>query len=136
MSVALVLLGLAFQTPAAQSYPVRGECSESGVVLGSAAKDAALQIHFSIAGSSTCYAVTATIDGKAARGYILGRGPDSIEQFESARRETQKAVSRKPVVQSSASPAAAGNPQGKAVEKKTGDSAEQEPSKPRPKVSL
>jgi hypothetical protein len=90
MKTGLWLLAIALELPAAPEYQIRAECDESSQILAEIAKNAPMRVHYSIAGSFTCYAVTAeSKPGEPIHGYVLQRGPDAIEQFDDARRQTE-----------------------------------------------
>jgi len=93
VKTALLLLAIALDLPAASEYRIRAECDESSQILAEVAKNAPMRVHYSIAGSFTCYAVTAeNKPGEPIHGYVLQRGPDAIEQFDDSRRQTEVSV--------------------------------------------
>jgi hypothetical protein len=89
MTLALLLnifpIGLALQAVAGSPYHILSACDPSAEVLANIESSAPLEIRYSIGGSSTCYAVTAMVDGKPVRGYVLDRGLDAIQAFEKER---------------------------------------------------
>jgi hypothetical protein len=78
------MLGVALDVSAASQYKILSECDPSSEVRALIAKDAPLAVHFAIASATTCYSVTATVDGKPVRGYVLDPGLDGVLAFEKA----------------------------------------------------
>jgi hypothetical protein len=66
--------------------PLIDDCSESARVLTDLAANASVDVRSSIAGAKkVCYAVTAVVDGKTIRGYVLGNDLDAVAEFERQR---------------------------------------------------
>ncbi len=86
----VLFLGIAFDVSAAAEYRILSECDASASVRANISKETQLQIHFAIAGATTCYSVTATVDGKEVRGYVLNAGLDSIAAFEKSRMKVSR----------------------------------------------
>lgn len=86
----VLFLGIASEVSAAPEYRILSECDASANVRANISKDAQLQIHFAIAGAPTCYSVTATVEGKQVRGYILDAGLDAIVAFEKSRMKVSR----------------------------------------------
>jgi hypothetical protein len=96
---AVLLFGIAFQISAAPDYRILSECDPSATVRASLAKEAQVDVHFAIAGASTCYSVTATVDGKQVRGYVIGTDLDAVLAFEKARiQATRDGINASPVI--------------------------------------
>jgi len=76
-----------FQAPASQAgIPLVEDCSESAPVLATLSRSAPAEVRSSVAGyAKTCYAVTAEVNGKSVRGYVLGDGLDAVVEFERQR---------------------------------------------------
>lgn len=94
----VLLLGIAFEVSAASEYKILSECDESANVRANISKDTRLEIHFAIAGAPTCYSVTATVDGKQVRGYVLDAGLDAILAFDKARMKVSRDTFEAPQV--------------------------------------
>ena len=86
----VLLLGVALEVSAGSAYRILSECDESAEVRGNISQDARIEIHFAIMGSSTCYSVTAIVDGKQVRGYVIDAGLDAVLAFEKARIKTSR----------------------------------------------
>jgi hypothetical protein len=80
----LVLIGMAVNLSAAAQYKILSECDPSSEVRALIAQDSPLAVHFAIASATTCYSVTANVDGKLVRGYVLEPGLDGVLAFEKA----------------------------------------------------
>ena len=82
----IALLAL-FQAPAPQAgIPLLDDCSDSAVALGSLAPAARVEVRSAVAGyAKTCYAVTAAVDGKSVKGYVLGNDLAAVADFERER---------------------------------------------------
>jgi|HubBroStandDraft_2_1064218.scaffolds.fasta_scaffold1129899_1 hypothetical protein len=107
MHLIALMIGVAFQTPAPASVAVLSECDASSDVVAQAPRDAALEVHYSIAGAPTCYLVTGTLQGKPVRGFVLDRQVDSVVAFEKSRVQTeQTAFKAPPVIEAPAPPPA------------------------------
>jgi hypothetical protein len=78
----VVLLGTALQVSAAPAYQLLSECDPSSAVLAQISKDSQITVRFAIAGAATCYSVTANVDGKPIRGYVLDKTLDGVLAFE------------------------------------------------------
>lgn len=94
LRIIVLLLGIALEVSAAE-YRILSGCEDSAEVRANISKDAEIEIHFSIAGSgsSTCYSVTATLDGKRVRGYVLNANLDAVRAFEQSRiKNTQEEI--------------------------------------------
>lgn len=76
-----------FLAPAPQAgIPLVEDCSESAPVLATLSRSAPAEVRSSVAGySKTCYAVTAEVNGKSVKGYVLGDGLDAVADFERQR---------------------------------------------------
>lgn len=90
MRMTVLLLGIALEVSAASEYRILSDCDGSATVRANVSKDTQLEIHFAIAGAPTCYSVTATVDGKQVRGYVLDAGLDAILAFDKARRKVSR----------------------------------------------
>jgi hypothetical protein len=89
---------VALQASAAPGFRILSACDESAEVRANIPKDARLEVHSAASGGSTCYAVTATIDGKELHGYVVDRSLDAVVAFEKANAEfSRKALSAVPV---------------------------------------
>jgi peroxiredoxin len=83
--LALVFLGF-FQAPAGQGVPLVRDCSEPQAVIAVLSSSDDVQVRSSMAGgASTCYSVSATVDGKPFSGYVIGNVLPSIAEFERQR---------------------------------------------------
>jgi peroxiredoxin len=81
-----LLFTLLFQTPPA-SVALLENCAEPEQALATLQAADAVRVRSAMAGGAgTCYAVTATVDGKAVDGYILGETLPAIVDFERQRR--------------------------------------------------
>ena len=67
------------------SYRIYSECDENTDVRAQIQKDTPLSIRFAIAGGSPCYSVTASVNGKEIRGFVLDRSLDAVRAFDEAR---------------------------------------------------
>jgi hypothetical protein len=83
--------------PASGSVEVRSECDASSAIVAVAPRDAALQIHHSIAGAAACYFVTATVHGETIQGYVLDRQADAVVAFETSRVEVEQIAFKAPL---------------------------------------
>lgn len=113
--VAFLLL---FQAPAQpEGIPLVEDCSESAPVLTTLSKNAPVEVRSSVAGyAKTCYAVTAVVNGKSVKGYVLGDGLSAIAEFE--RQMAAVAASMEDVAPAPApAPAVAPAPKAPPVEK-------------------
>jgi peroxiredoxin len=81
------LLLLAFlQAPAPQGTPLLESCSEPQHVLATLKPGDNVRVRASVAGEvQTCYGVTAVIDGRPIKGYIVDRSFPAIAEFERQR---------------------------------------------------
>lgn len=119
---------LALQAGApAQAAPaqvtVLSECDASSEVAARVPKDAALEVHYSLAGVPTCYFVTLNARGETVRGYVVDRELDVVVAFEKSRVESEQAAFKAPPPASTApvvtaEPAKTADPAAKAQEKK------------------
>jgi peroxiredoxin len=93
-----------FQASLPPGIPLVRDCSEPEAVLAVVSQNDSIQVRSSLAGgASTCYAVTAAVDGKPVSGYILGNVLPAIAEF-----ERQRKAPPAPVVEANAAlPAAA-----------------------------
>jgi hypothetical protein len=80
--------------PADPQYKIVSECDPGSSVRGEIAQDTPLKIHFAITGAPACYSVTATIDGKEIKGYLLDGGPDAVREFEKSRADVEREAFR------------------------------------------
>jgi hypothetical protein len=78
----LVLLGAALQVSAAPADQLLSECDSSSGVLAQLSRDSQITVRFAVAGATTCYSVTAMVDGKPVRGYVLDKTLDGVLAFE------------------------------------------------------
>ena len=85
----VLLFGIALEASAASQYKLLSNCDESSEVRGLLSKDSRITIHFAIASAITCYSVTATVDGKQVRGYVLDPALDGVRAFEKAGMEAR-----------------------------------------------
>ncbi len=107
MHLIALMIGVALQAPAPAGIAVLSECDSSSDIVAQAPRDAALDVHYSIAGAPTCYLVTGTLQGKPVRGYVLDRQADAVIAFEKSRVETeQTAFKAPPLIEAPAPPAA------------------------------
>jgi len=81
------LLFLAFlQAPAPQAVPLLEDCSEPQHALATIKPGDSVRVRTSRAGDAqTCYGVTAVIDGKPIKGYVLGNALPAVAEFERQR---------------------------------------------------
>ena len=134
MHLIALMIGVAFQTPAPASVAVLSECDASSDVVAQAPRDAALEVHYSIAGAPTCYLVTGTLQGKPVRGFVLDRQVDSVVAFEKSRVQTeQTAFKAPPVIDAPAPPADPVKPADSAKTDATVAAKAAETKKPAPK---
>jgi hypothetical protein len=97
MISAMLLMVLLFGAPPPQAprYRILSECDpEAAEVRAEPAKNSRLEVRYAIPGSPTCYSVTGSVDGTQVSGYILGRGLDAVEAFESRRAAAERAAFR------------------------------------------
>jgi hypothetical protein len=94
----VLLLGVALDVSAASEYRILSDCDPSADIRATISKDAKLQIHFALAGASTCYSVTATVDGKQVRGYVLNGDLDAVLEFDKARLKVSREALNAPQV--------------------------------------
>ena len=81
----LLLLAF-FQAPAPQGVPLLEDCSDPQQVLATIRPGDSVRVRTSRAGDAqTCYGVTAVIDGKQVKGYVLGRSLPAVVEFENQR---------------------------------------------------
>jgi hypothetical protein len=81
-----VFLSLLLAPSPQAGVPLIDDCSDSATVIATLAADAPVEVRSSIAGGAqACYAVTATVNGKPVRGYVLGNGLKAIAEFERQR---------------------------------------------------
>ena len=65
-----------------QSFDLLRDCADSSSVVAEILAADPVQVRFSVAGgSNTCYAVSATADGRQIDGYLLGAAHPAIETF-------------------------------------------------------
>jgi hypothetical protein len=75
-----------FQAPVQPGVPLIDDCSAPSHVIATLAAGDPVQVRFSLAQApQTCYAVTAEVEGKPVKGYVLGPGLKAIADFESGR---------------------------------------------------
>jgi hypothetical protein len=86
----VLILSLGLDVSAASEYKILSGCDDAGEVRARVSKDSQINIHFSIAGYTTCYSVTVTVDGKQVQGYVLNAGLDAVREFEQARIKTTR----------------------------------------------
>ncbi len=59
------------------------DCSESASVLAHLPTNAAVDVRSSVIGyAMPCYSLTASVDGKQMKGFVLGSGLDAVAEFE------------------------------------------------------
>lgn len=59
------------------------DCSESASLLAELPTNAAVEVRSSVTGyAKPCYSLTASVDGKRIKGYVLGSGLDAVAEFE------------------------------------------------------
>jgi len=106
------LAALALQGAAPAPVAVLTECDASSDVAAQIPRDAAMDVHYSIAGAPTCYLVTVTVQGKALKGYVVDRGADAVVAFEKSRVESEQAAFKAPLPmpESAAAPVASVEP--------------------------
>lgn len=85
-----LLLFVGLQVSAASQFRILEDCDETSPIITEVAKDATVTVHHSIAGATTWYSVSAVLNGKTVSGYILGRGLDAVEAFESRRMQAER----------------------------------------------
>jgi hypothetical protein len=85
----VLLFGIALEASAASQYKLLSSCDESSEVRGLISQDSRITIHFAIASAITCYSVTATVDGKQVRGYVLNPALDGVLAFEKSGMEAR-----------------------------------------------
>jgi hypothetical protein len=88
----VLLFSIALEASAASQYKLLSNCDESSEVHGLLSKDSQITIHFAIASAVTCYSVTATVDGKQVRGYVLDPALDGVLAFEKAGIEARSKI--------------------------------------------
>ena len=96
--IIVLLLGIVLEVSAASEYKILSGCDESAEVRALVLKDSPIEIHFSIAGFPTCYSVTATVDGKQVRGYVLNAGLDAVLAFDKAGTKTRRELLNAPPI--------------------------------------
>ena len=101
MNLIALIAGLAIQAPApAPSSPglaVLSECDASSDVVAKAPRDAALDVHYSIAGAPTCYFVSVSVQGRTVQGFVLDRQAPAVVAFEKSRVETEQTAFKAPL---------------------------------------
>lgn len=93
--------------PSPKEVPFLEDCSDSAGVLAKLASNTPVEVRFSMAaGAQTCYAITATVDGKPLRGYVKGNELAAIAEFERQKATfAASVVSAAPAVPAAAPPA-------------------------------
>ena len=86
----MFLTAAGFLSAQAPSYRIFSACDEFSEVRAEITTATPVRIQFSIAGGSTCYLVTAIIDGKELRGYVLDPTLDAVAAFEMARAKDER----------------------------------------------
>ena len=77
------------------TVPLLEECSAGSRTVATITPGTELQVHWSLAGdSSTCYGVSAVVEGKDVKGYVIGQVLPEIVAF-----ERQRAATPQPRVQ-------------------------------------
>ena len=94
----ILVLGMALEASAASQYKLLSSCDESSEVRGLISKDSQITIHFAIASAVNCYSVTATVEGKQVRGYVLDPKLDGVVAFEKAGIEARRNIIDAPPV--------------------------------------
>lgn len=97
MNLIAFMAALALQGAAPLPVAVLTECDASSDVAAHVPKDAAMDVHYSIAGAPTCYLVTVTIQGKTLKGYVVDREADAVVAFEKSRVESEQAAFKAPL---------------------------------------
>jgi peroxiredoxin len=114
--VAFLALWQAPAQPA--SVPLTDDCGESASILAQLPVNAKVEVRSALAGYSTsCYAVTAVVDGKSVRGYVQGSGLEAVAEFEKERAVRDAALVGPPPAAAPAEPAAAAKVPAAPVEK-------------------
>jgi hypothetical protein len=90
LNLITVLLNLGLQAPADAPYQILSECDGSSAVRAQVSRDTPLEIRYSIAGAPTCYSVTATVDGREIKGYVLDATLEAVQGFEKARADAER----------------------------------------------
>lgn len=82
------------QAPAPQAgIPLVEDCSEFAPVLATLSKNSPAEVRSSVAGyAKTCYAVTATVNGKPVQGYVQGDGLEAVAEFERQRKAVAASI--------------------------------------------
>jgi hypothetical protein len=123
MRLIVFLLGMALEASAAAPYKLLSECDQPSGARAVLAKDTPITVHYAIAGATTCYAVTAIVDGKQVRGYVVDSELDGIIAFEKARIKSRQELGAQPILPPA--PEQTPDPAGNATEpKKSADSTE------------
>jgi hypothetical protein len=92
LNLAAFMLGIAVQNPAPANAPVLSECDTSSDIVAKTPLDAAIEVHYAIAGAPSCYQITLTINGQVMRGYVFDPRLDAVAAFEKSRLETEQAA--------------------------------------------
>jgi len=86
MHLIALMIGIAMQAPAPSRVAILSECDASSGIVAEVPRDAALEVHYSIADAPpTCYFVSLTVEGKAVRGWVLDRQAPAVVAFEQSR---------------------------------------------------
>ena len=96
--IALLLTAVALEAKQpGQRYRILSECDAAAEVRADVPLSTKLEIRYSIAGTSTCYSVAATVGGKQVRGYVFERDLAAVRAFESQRAADEEAAFRAPL---------------------------------------
>jgi hypothetical protein len=96
LNLAAFMLGIALQGAAPTTVPVLSACDPSSESIAQVPLDAAMEVHYSIAGAPSCYQVTLTANGNAVRGYVFDPRLDALVAFEKSRLQTEQTAFRTP----------------------------------------
>jgi len=81
------------------AIPLLKDCSNPDDALATVSETDRVQVHYGLGGNSqTCYAVTATVEGKTVVGYMLGGAHPDVAEFERDTRRRVPAIPSEPPV--------------------------------------
>jgi hypothetical protein len=125
---------------AASHIKVFSECDASSPVVALLPRDAAIDVHYSIAGATTCYFVTLSAQGKTAvQGFVVDPDLDAVASFDASRLENARIAFKAPVpvpVMAPAASAIAAEPTKTAIAEKAPEKKPVVVPKPRKDVSM
>jgi hypothetical protein len=104
MKLIVLLLGITLELSAASGVPVLGSCYASADVKATIAKNAEVQVLSSRSDGDSCFAITANVDGKQVRGYVVGVELDAVQAFEQARVDLLRAFMTAPPMMNTSAP--------------------------------